>query len=93
MSSQGGLSFYFNSHNQITIAIEELLSIGILFGGLEKADGTISWPPHGDTVMSVMGLDEAMKSSVNALLPSGQQVAVVSLPMLAVLTIFAWSCC
>jgi predicted nucleotidyltransferase len=63
----------------------------IPFGGLENADGTISWPPHGDTVMSVLGFEEAMESSVNALLPSGRQVAVVSLPMLAVLKILAWS--
>jgi predicted nucleotidyltransferase len=41
--------------------------------------------------MSVLGFEEAMKSSVDALLPSGQQVAVVSLPMLAVLKILAWS--
>ena len=63
----------------------------IPFGGLENADGTISWPPHGDIVMSVLGLEGALKSSIDALLPSGQQVSVVSLPMLAVLKILAWS--
>ena len=26
----------------------------IPFGGLENADGTISWPPHGDTVMATI---------------------------------------
>jgi predicted nucleotidyltransferase len=62
----------------------------IPFGGLENADGTISWPPHGDTVMSVLGFEEALKSSIDALLPSGQQVSVVSLPMLAVLKVLAW---
>ena len=59
----------------------------IPFGGLENADGTISWPPHGDTVMSVLGFEEALKSSIDALLPSGQQASVVSLPMLAVLKV------
>jgi predicted nucleotidyltransferase len=62
----------------------------IPFGGLENADGTISWPPHGDTVMSVLGFEDALKSSIDALLPSGQQVSVVSLPMLAVLKVLAW---
>ncbi len=63
----------------------------IPFGGLETADGTILWPPHGDIVMSVLGFEEALKSSIDALLPSGQRVSVVSLPMLAVLKTLAWS--
>jgi predicted nucleotidyltransferase len=63
----------------------------IPFGGLENADGTISWPPDGDTVMSVLGYKEALESSMDVLLPSARQVAVVSLPMLAVLKVLAWS--
>ena len=63
----------------------------IPFGGLENADGTISWPPHGDTVMSVLGFEEAFKSSIDSRLPSGQQVSIVSLPMLAALKVLAWS--
>jgi predicted nucleotidyltransferase len=63
----------------------------IPFGGLENADRTISWPPHGDIVMSVLGFEEAFESSIDVLLPSTQQVAVVSLPMLAVLKVLAWS--
>lgn len=62
----------------------------IPFDGLENPDGTISWPPHGDTVMSVLGFKEALYSSVGVLLPSARQIAVVSLPMLAVLKIVAW---
>ncbi|HTY61898.1 MAG TPA: hypothetical protein VMG30_06540 [Acidobacteriota bacterium] len=41
--------------------------------------------------MSVLRFGEALESSIDALLPSGQQVEVVSLPMLAVLKILAWS--
>ena len=41
--------------------------------------------------MSVLGFEEAFKSSIDALLPSGRRVAVVSLPMLAVLKALAWS--
>jgi predicted nucleotidyltransferase len=63
----------------------------IPFGGLENTDGTISWPPHGDVVMSVLGFEEALKSAIDARLPFGRQVSVVSLPMLAVLKVLAWS--
>jgi predicted nucleotidyltransferase len=63
----------------------------IPFGGLENDDRTISWPPHGDIVMSVLGFEEAFESSIDVLLPSARQVAVVSLPMLAVLKVLAWS--
>jgi predicted nucleotidyltransferase len=63
----------------------------IPFGGVERADGTIAWPPNGDAVMGVLGFQEALASSISALLPLGQRVAVVSLPMLAVLKVLAWS--
>ena len=58
----------------------------IPFGGLENADGTISWPPHGDTVMSVLGFEEALKSSIDALLPSGHRrgIALLGVPLEAV---------
>lgn len=63
----------------------------IPFGGVERDDGTIAWPPEDDFVMGVLGFREALASSIDILLPHGQQVAVVALPMLAVLKIFAWS--
>jgi predicted nucleotidyltransferase len=63
----------------------------IPFGGVELPNGTIAWPPEGDTVMRVLGFQEAQASSISVLLPLGQQVAVVSLPMLAVLKVLAWS--
>jgi predicted nucleotidyltransferase len=63
----------------------------IPFGGVELPNGTIAWPPAGDTVMGVLGFQEALASSISVLLPLGQQVAVVSLPMLAVLKVLAWS--
>jgi predicted nucleotidyltransferase len=61
------------------------------FGGVERPDGTIAWPPDGDTVLGVLGFQEALASSVNAMLPLGQQIAVVCLPMLAVLKVLAWT--
>ena len=63
----------------------------IPFGGVERADGTIAWPPKGDTVMRVLGFQEALASSIIAVLPLGQRVAVVSLSMLAVLKVLAWA--
>jgi predicted nucleotidyltransferase len=63
----------------------------IPFGGIEDADGTISWPPNGDTVMSVLGFREALESSIEVLLPSNLRIAVVSLPMLVVLKILSWA--
>lgn len=39
----------------------------------------------------MLGFQEALASSVNATLPIGQQVAVVCLPMLAVLKVLAWT--
>jgi predicted nucleotidyltransferase len=63
----------------------------IPFGSVEQPDGTIAWPPSGDEVMGVLGYAEAAASSISVTLPSGQSVRVVSLPMLAVLKVFAWS--
>lgn len=63
----------------------------IPFGGLERQDGSIAWPPRGEQVMTVIGYREALASAINIMLPQGQRVLVVSLPMLAVLKVFAWS--
>ena len=63
----------------------------IPFGGLEHPDGSIAWPPRGDEVMTVVGYREALASAIDVKLPAGQRVLVVSLPMLAVLKVIAWS--
>ena len=63
----------------------------IPFGAVERSDATIAWPPTGDEVMEVLGYAEAAESSIAVTLPKGQTVRVVSLPMLAVLKVFAWS--
>lgn len=63
----------------------------IPFGGLEQPGGSIAWPPRGDEVMTVLGYREAQASAIDISLPEGQRVLVVSLPMLAVLKIVAWS--
>lgn len=63
----------------------------IPYGGLELADGSIAWPPRGDEVMTVVGYRAAVASATDVMLPEGQRVLVVSLPMLAVLKVIAWS--
>jgi predicted nucleotidyltransferase len=40
--------------------------------------------------MSVLGFEEALKSSIDARLPLSRKISVVSLPMLAVLKVLAW---
>jgi predicted nucleotidyltransferase len=62
----------------------------IPFGAVERADGTIAWPPSGDEVMAVLGYAEAHAAAVPIALPDNQTVQAVSLPMLAVLKVLAW---
>jgi predicted nucleotidyltransferase len=62
----------------------------IPFGAVERADGTIAWPPSGDEVMQVLGYAEAHAAAVPIALPESQTVQAVSLPMLAVLKVLAW---
>lgn len=61
------------------------------FDGVERADGSISWPPDHDFVMSTVGFHQAAESSIEVLLPNQQSVNVVSLPALAILKLVAWS--
>lgn len=60
------------------------------FGGLERADRTIAWPPDGSRVMSLVGFREARDSAVLFHLPGGISVPVASLRSLAVLKLVAW---
>ena len=63
----------------------------IPFGGVEHVDGMIDWPPPQDTRMVVLGFREAMAAAVAVKLPGGMEVAVASLPALALLKLFAWA--
>jgi predicted nucleotidyltransferase len=87
-------STYFESHERIA---QKMFHRGnreldlIPFGGVEQADGSIAWPPRGEEVMTVVGYREALASAIDVRLPENQRVLVVSLPMLAVLKLVAWS--
>ena len=63
----------------------------IPFGAVERPDATIAWPPDGDEIMEVIGYAEAARAAIDVALPKGQTARTVSLPMLAVLKVFAWN--
>jgi predicted nucleotidyltransferase len=60
------------------------------FGGIERRDRTIAWPPEGESVMNVLGFQEAGATAVVVRLPDSRQLLTVSLPMMAALKLLAW---
>lgn len=62
----------------------------IPFGGMEREDRSIAWPPEHDVVMQVVGFREALANARKIQLPEGAVVDVASLPAQAVLKLFAW---
>ena len=62
----------------------------IPFGGVERSDGSIVWPDD-DSIMGVLGYREARATAVEMILPEEQTLLTISLPMLAVLKLLAWS--
>ena len=60
------------------------------FGGLERSDRTIAWPPTGDEVMDVFGFREARAAAIMMTLPGNVSINVVSLAALAILKLTAW---
>ncbi len=63
----------------------------IPFGGVERPDGSIAWPPEYAEVMEVLGFAEARASAIEVRLPDSHILDVVALPMLAVLKVFVWA--
>ena len=60
------------------------------FGGIERADRTIAWPPDQSTVFDCFGAREAFSAAVSVLLPQAVTVRVASIPALALLKVTAW---
>ena len=60
------------------------------FGGIERADRTIAWPPDQSTVFDCFGAREAFEASVRVLLPGDVTLRVATIPALALLKITAW---
>lgn len=71
----------------------QLLDI-IPFGGVADAEGVIHWPPEGQTVMSVIGFEEAIAAAASfRLIPNDDSVVfrVVTIPALTVLKLVSWN--
>lgn len=62
----------------------------IPFGGVERPDRTIAWPPDGNPVMNLVGFKEVVEAAMPVMLPGEVTVSVVSLPALALLKLLAW---
>lgn len=62
----------------------------IPFGGVEAPNGRIMWPAD-ETVMGVLGYREALATAIEVMLPESQRVLTISLPMLVMLKLLAWS--
>lgn len=60
------------------------------FGGVERSDRTIAWPPEHKEIFDCFGLQEALVDSHAVLLPDGVTVRVASIPALALLKVTAW---
>lgn len=76
---------------QHRLLFQNVVCIDLLpFGGVERSDRTIAWPPRQDKEMCVIGYKEAMSSAVNVHLPRHQHIAVVSLPAMAIIKLVAW---
>jgi predicted nucleotidyltransferase len=60
------------------------------FGGVERPDRTLAWPPEEQTVFDCFGMREAMASGYEVRLPGGASIRVASVPALALLKITAW---
>ena len=60
------------------------------FGGVERPDRTLAWPPQEQTVFDCFGMQEAMRSSHEVRLPGGGSLRVASLPALALMKVTAW---
>ena len=62
----------------------------IPFGKVEHPPNSIAWPPDQNEVMSVIGYDEALSSTVEIEVDKDLTVPVISLAGLALLKLFAW---
>jgi predicted nucleotidyltransferase len=60
------------------------------FGGIERADRTIAWPPDQHTVFDCFGASEAFAASISVQLPDEVTLRVASIPALALLKVTAW---
>lgn len=63
----------------------------IPFGGLAGDKNMIAWPPDMSVLMNVAGYRDAQASAVPVEVEPGLEIAVATLPGMAVLKLFAWN--
>lgn len=63
----------------------------IPFGGIETSPDTIAWPPDMAVMMNVAGYGDALAAAVTIEVAPGINMAVASLPGIAILKLFAWA--
>ena len=62
----------------------------IPFGGIEASLSTIAWPPDMAVMMNVAGYSDALAAAVEVEVSPGVNMAIASLPGIAILKLFAW---
>jgi predicted nucleotidyltransferase len=88
---QAGFTVHAHAHQRLIYPTTPAVIVDLIpFGGVEREDRTIAWPPEEDFVMRVAGFSDGMESSVPVRLNDDLVVRVVSLPALLVLKLFAW---
>lgn len=88
---QAGFTVHDRAHQRLIYPTAPAVIVDLIpFGGVEREDRTIAWPPEADFVMRVAGFSDAMESSVLVRLADDLVVRVVSIPALLVLKLFAW---
>lgn len=63
----------------------------IPFGRIETSPNTIAWPPDMEVMMNVAGFGDALAAAVSVEVSPGIEIAVASLPGIAILKLFAWA--
>jgi predicted nucleotidyltransferase len=88
---QAGFTVHAGAHQRLIYPTTPAVIVDLIpFGGVEREDRTIAWPPEEDFVMRVAGFSDGMESSVPVRLADDLVVRVVSIPALLVLKLFAW---
>jgi predicted nucleotidyltransferase len=60
------------------------------FGGVEAPGGTVAWPPDQETVMSVVGFQEAARACIPVMIEEGLTLPCAALGALSLLKVSAW---
>lgn len=63
----------------------------IPFGGIETSPNTIAWPPDMAVMVNVSGYSDALAAAVAVEVSPGVNMAIASLPGIAILKLFAWA--